>query len=274
MTSLVNGMMELWDSLADGVEETLPPLRQMSDMSCFTRGRPRPLPASMRNPHQHLPAPPAGRLPACPSNRPDSNLPRMRDTAPSRSSAAAALGGSSAARSPTALGAAGKDYRADACRSSEHARPVRRDLAYGQTVPYRGAGAAHELGRPRGEPSCGRPRGEPSSYGRPPEPSSSYGRQPESSGYGRQPMPKQATVLAAAPAPARAVAPASASGGGGGGGSTSGPLKCDKCDGPHPTDQCPWFRRPRERHPDAAPARHKKQLGGNAAGGTRRRASS
>jgi hypothetical protein len=27
--------------------------------------------------------------------------------------------------------------------------------------------------------------------------------------------------------------------------------KCDKCDGPHSTDNCPHFRRPRERHKDA-----------------------
>lgn len=27
--------------------------------------------------------------------------------------------------------------------------------------------------------------------------------------------------------------------------------KCDKCDGPHPTDECPHFKKPREQHKDA-----------------------
>lgn len=40
------------------------------------------------------------------------------------------------------------------------------------------------------------------------------------------------------------------------------PVKCDKCDGPHETAACPWFRKARDRHPDAAPARDKKHLGG------------
>ena len=40
-------------------------------------------------------------------------------------------------------------------------------------------------------------------------------------------------------------------------------IKCDKCDGAHPTDSCPWFKRPRERHPDANPATGRKQLGGS-----------
>ena len=38
--------------------------------------------------------------------------------------------------------------------------------------------------------------------------------------------------------------------------------RCDKCDGPHETAACPWFRKARDRHPDAAPARDKRQLGG------------
>ena len=38
--------------------------------------------------------------------------------------------------------------------------------------------------------------------------------------------------------------------------------RCDKCDGPHETAACPWFRKARDRHPDAAPARDKKHLGG------------
>jgi len=32
-------------------------------------------------------------------------------------------------------------------------------------------------------------------------------------------------------------------------GSSSG--ECDRCDGPHPTEKCPIFRKPRESHPDA-----------------------
>lgn len=28
-------------------------------------------------------------------------------------------------------------------------------------------------------------------------------------------------------------------------------MKCDKCDGPHPTDACPHYRKPREKHKDA-----------------------
>jgi len=30
-----------------------------------------------------------------------------------------------------------------------------------------------------------------------------------------------------------------------------GPSKCDKCDGPHDTDSCPHFKKPREKHKDA-----------------------
>jgi len=51
-------------------------------------------------------------------------------------------------------------------------------------------------------------------------------------------------------------------GGAGSSSSTSGPSKlgktsagaakkCDKCDGPHPTDACPHFKKPREEHKDA-----------------------
>ena len=48
-------------------------------------------------------------------------------------------------------------------------------------------------------------------------------------------------------------------------GTTSGSssLKCDKCDGKHATDQCPWFKKPRDKHPDAKPASEKKMLGLN-----------
>jgi len=44
---------------------------------------------------------------------------------------------------------------------------------------------------------------------------------------------------------------------------------CDKCDGPHPTDQCPHFRREREKHRDAwvnYGQKNPKQLGGNVRG--------
>ena len=54
------------------------------------------------------------------------------------------------------------------------------------------------------------------------------------------------------------------SSGGGGGGAPAGAdvkLKCDKCDGNHPTDSCPWFKKPRDKHPDAKPASEKKLLG-------------
>ena len=37
--------------------------------------------------------------------------------------------------------------------------------------------------------------------------------------------------------------------------------KCDKCDGNHPTNACPWFKKAREKHPDAKPASEKKMLG-------------
>jgi len=41
---------------------------------------------------------------------------------------------------------------------------------------------------------------------------------------------------------------------------------CDKCDGPHPTDACPHFRKPREEHKDAwvnLGRKHPKQMGKN-----------
>jgi len=38
--------------------------------------------------------------------------------------------------------------------------------------------------------------------------------------------------------------------------------KCDKCDGKHPTDRCPFFKKDRDKHPDARRASEKKgQLG-------------
>ncbi|KAL3913114.1 MAG: hypothetical protein SGPRY_008099, partial [Prymnesium sp.] len=40
---------------------------------------------------------------------------------------------------------------------------------------------------------------------------------------------------------------------------SSSPLKCDKCDGRHPTSACPWFKKAREKHKDADPATAKKQ---------------
>jgi hypothetical protein len=43
--------------------------------------------------------------------------------------------------------------------------------------------------------------------------------------------------------------------------SNSSGEKCDKCDGKHPTDQCPWFKKPRDKHPDAKRASEKKMLG-------------
>ena len=55
-----------------------------------------------------------------------------------------------------------------------------------------------------------------------------------------------------APQPATASAPA---------GAPAGKLVCDKCDGNHPTNQCPWFKKAREKHKDADPATAKKQLG-------------
>jgi hypothetical protein len=41
-------------------------------------------------------------------------------------------------------------------------------------------------------------------------------------------------------------------------------LCCDKCDGKHLTEQCPHFRKGRDKHPDALPAAKKPQLGRNA----------
>ena len=37
-------------------------------------------------------------------------------------------------------------------------------------------------------------------------------------------------------------------------------LVCDKCDGKHPTDSCPYYKKARENHPDAQ--RGRKQMGG------------
>jgi hypothetical protein len=39
----------------------------------------------------------------------------------------------------------------------------------------------------------------------------------------------------------------------------SNPLCCDKCDGKHPTDDCPYYKKPREQHPDA---QRGKKMGG------------
>ena len=44
--------------------------------------------------------------------------------------------------------------------------------------------------------------------------------------------------------------------------SSGGVEKCDKCDGKHATDKCPWFKKAREKHPDAKPLAEKKMLGG------------
>mmetsp|Transcript_75086 Transcript_75086/g.195661 ORF Transcript_75086/g.195661 Transcript_75086/m.195661 type:complete len:352 (+) Transcript_75086:1-1056(+) len=43
----------------------------------------------------------------------------------------------------------------------------------------------------------------------------------------------------------------SAASGGGGSSSSGMAKKCDKCDGPHPTDSCPHFQKAREQHKDA-----------------------
>ena len=45
----------------------------------------------------------------------------------------------------------------------------------------------------------------------------------------------------------------------GGGGAAA--VKCDKCDGKHPTDRCPHFKKERDNHPDARRASEKKLLG-------------
>jgi hypothetical protein len=55
-------------------------------------------------------------------------------------------------------------------------------------------------------------------------------------------------VAAAVPTSAQACAPKSCD-------------KCDKCDGGHSTDRCPFYKKARDNHPDAKPAREKKMLG-------------
>ena len=40
-----------------------------------------------------------------------------------------------------------------------------------------------------------------------------------------------------------------------------GKLCCDKCDGKHETAACPYFKKARDKHPDAAPSSSKKYLG-------------
>ena len=40
-------------------------------------------------------------------------------------------------------------------------------------------------------------------------------------------------------------------------------MVCDKCDGKHATDACPWFKKPRDKHPDAKRASEKKLMGIN-----------
>ena len=68
----------------------------------------------------------------------------------------------------------------------------------------------------------------------------------------------------------REPAGSSSSGGASSSGTTSGSstatatgvLKCDKCDGKHETQNCPWFKKDREKHPDARTlAQGKKLLG-------------
>ena len=70
------------------------------------------------------------------------------------------------------------------------------------------------------------------------------------------------TMSTAAAAPAAASTAASQQEGAPGKGESGGKShKCDKCDGNHPTDSCPWFKKPRDKHPDAKPASEKKMLG-------------
>eukprot|EP00658_Telonema_sp_P-2_P029587 TRINITY_DN2248_c0_g1_i1.p1 TRINITY_DN2248_c0_g1~~TRINITY_DN2248_c0_g1_i1.p1 ORF type:complete len:315 (+),score=25.08 TRINITY_DN2248_c0_g1_i1:209-1153(+) len=49
---------------------------------------------------------------------------------------------------------------------------------------------------------------------------------------------------------------------------------CDKCDGPHLTDNCPIFKKPREDHPDATRRKNHKDIGGDGGDGPGRYLSS
>jgi len=52
-----------------------------------------------------------------------------------------------------------------------------------------------------------------------------------------------------------------ASGEGGGTAPSAGAEKCDKCDGKHATERCPFFKKERDKHPDARRASEKRMLG-------------
>jgi hypothetical protein len=64
---------------------------------------------------------------------------------------------------------------------------------------------------------------------------------------------------AAPPAPSSSSSSSSSHANSGGGGAAA--VKCDKCDGKHPTDRCPHFKKERDNHPDARRASEKKLLG-------------
>lgn len=291
----VNGMYELWDSLADSVEQAaLPPLSQMwnENMSCFTRGRPPPPPpgwppgsretakAVTQRPSAGLNQPQRPSLPAAhPPNRGLEALPRMSYATTRGSCSGGAVGGGAGDRrscssSASAVRPALRTGR-EAPGPSGAAAPSARSSGYGEARSSgygRGPGPPpppppRDLRPPRGEAGGGPPR-----HYEHPATAAARAQQLERGG--------SSTALRAPSTPALASNARATERGSSSSASANAlplakrgeeapsrgdnaPAKCDKCDGSHQTPACPWFRKARDRHPDAAPARDKRNLGGS-----------
>ena len=315
MANAVNGMYELWDSLADSVEQAaLPPLSQMwnENMSCFTRGRPlrqpppppppgwppgsretvkavtQGMPAGGQRPSVGLGGAQRSSLPAAhPPNRGLEALPRMSCAATRGGCSGGAVGGGAGdCRSGSSSAAAvrpalrtGREAPGPSVGSSGYRREeaaTARSSGYGEarSSGY-GRGPApppppRDLRPPRGEAGGGPPR----HYEHPATTAAARAQQLERGG--------SSSALGGPSTPALASGARAAERGGGSSANAlpparrgeerrgeelppgrGEPAKCDKCDGPHETTACPWFRKARDRHPDAAPARDKKHLGGS-----------
>jgi len=68
---------------------------------------------------------------------------------------------------------------------------------------------------------------------------------------GRDGIPGRSSIAEAASRSRSVAAPGVGTAGPSSGGSASSSATCDRCDGKHPTDQCPHFRGDREKHKDA-----------------------
>lgn len=161
-------------------------------------------------------------------------------------------GGSTAARPSS------KPVAPPAAARRQHTPPVERPYLRGgareNTTPVLGRDAASGRAhiRPSGAGGSRGTLGTTSAHMSPARPRNRTPLQPVVA-------PSLAPVCGAAPAavtpPASSAVPATGSS------EKSSSTKCDKCDGPHPTNNCPWFKKPRDKHPDAKPASEKKLLG-------------